>query len=273
MEVVGVIAAVPELVKLVQHVATAAGQITSGARMAKVVGASQPQLEVLGQILSNIQQRNERSLLGRGLGTRLAPVLRDVQTEIDGLQRLISKVNGSNGHSGVLKRAHLVLGGLEKQFKEHLRRIESTTSILQLYLAESTIQFSQKSHLSKILRPSTLDFIPEKLDGTAEWLWAHDTFNHWMGCREEAIASSSTRMTAVDDDSDRILSVYGVKGSGKSVLASSVAQELKKRGHVALFFSFWAGNDETRRSNSMLKCLLWQLLNTLSEDEQNLHIP
>lgn len=272
MEVVGVIAAVPELVRLVQRVAIATGQISSKSRLAKVVTGSQAQLELLGQIVHSIEQRIERESLSRTLGARLAPVLRDVQDDVNGLQCLINKATGSKGHSSVLKRAHIVIGGLEKQFKEHVQRIESTTKLLQLYLAESTLQFSQRSQLQNILRPCNTDYIPEKLDGTAQWLWSHETFNYWMGSREVSASSSAGIMT-IDQVADRVLSIYGVKGSGKSVLASSLVQDLRSQGHVVLFFSFWAGSDEARKSISMLRCLLWQLLDTLPEEEQHIHIP
>ncbi|KAI0381810.1 hypothetical protein F5Y04DRAFT_60447 [Hypomontagnella monticulosa] len=269
MEVVGVVAAVPGLVELVRHVATAAGQISSGTRMIKAVQGSQAQLQVLEQILASIQKRNETSSPNSILNTRLAPVLRDIQAEIEKLQRLITKVTESDGASRVLKRARLVLIGFEKQFTNHLRRIESATKLLQLYLSESTIQSDQKSQLGKLLHISTTYFIPEKLEGTCEWLWLHEAFKAW--CRAET-SSTSPPVGGAQPVSDRILSVYGVKGSGKSVLASSAVKELRSRGDVALFYSFWAGSSDTKQSITMFRDILWQMLNTLPEEVQSHHI-
>lgn len=69
------------------------------------------------------------------------------------------------------------------------------------------------------------------------------------------------------------LVIHGMKGSGKSVLAASTVEDLKNKGVATLLFSFWSGHTQQRRTEDMLRTLLWQLLENLPEDLQNRHRP
>lgn len=172
-----------------------------------------------------------------------------------------------------------MLTGFEKQLKERSDRLESLKSLLQLYLSESAIQSAQRSQLRKLLRPATTNFIPKKLEGTAEWIWSHDAFKSWTGqAMNNGLPSSSTaesppRAANESDLHRRVLLIYGVKGCGKSVLAASTVNGLKEKGNTALFFSFWAGHGQQRRAEAMLRSVLWQLLESLPEEQQTRHIP
>ncbi|KAM5357441.1 hypothetical protein ACJZ2D_016260 [Fusarium nematophilum] len=279
MEVIGVIAAVPELLKMVKRTAVAVGQISSKTRIGKTAEGVHAQLELLAGILGNIQRQEEKRILGRSQNSRLAPVIRDIQDEVVSLQRLVDKVEGPHGGPSLLKRAQLVFTGFEKQFKERSDRLDSLKSLLQLYLSESAAQSAQRSQLRKMLRPATINFIPKKLDGTGEWIWSQEAFKRWTGqAMENGVPSSSSAKTPAKAANEshlhsKILLIYGVKGCGKSVLAASTVNGLRDRGNTTLFFSFWAGHGQERRAEAMLRSLLWQLLHSLPEERQNDHIP
>jgi hypothetical protein len=97
------------------------------------------------------------------------------------------------------------------------------------------------------LQPCDVDFIGKKLDGTCDWIWNEEHFTTWTN----PLASP---------DSVRLLCIYGVHGSGKSVLASSIASGLKDKQQQTLFFSF-SGLENSRKSvEHLLRTMLWQLL-------------
>lgn len=272
MEVIGVIAAVPELVKLVKHTYTAIGQISSKARTAEICKGVRTQLDLLHGVLHSVQLRHEAIPLSGTQATRLAPVVRDLNAEIKELERLVGRVESSKDGPGFLSRIQLVLTGVAKEFEKHTKRIESLNNLLQTHLSEFTIQLNQKAQLQKLLKPSSTEFIPRNLEGTSNWIWSHNTFNRWLGSGVNNAAGSVRATEASSIGSNRILVIYGIKGCGKSVLSASVVNQLKRRGSTTLFFSFWASDDRDRRSGTMLRTLLWQLLQSLPQDNQIRHI-
>jgi len=280
MELVGVVAAVPELVKLAKAVGTALGQISSKGRIAKVAHGLRAQLELLADILEGVRRRHEEkndvfsSSQNKAID-RLTPVLRDMRSEILELQHLVDTIEGRTNGSGpgFLKRAQLVLSGFETKFKECAQRIDRLMGLLQVYLTESALRSSHRSQLRNALRPSiTVDFIPEKLQGTLEWIWSHSTFRQWTGKQggygDASSSSLSGTKVSSTDVRDRILSVYGVKGCGKSVLAASVAKGFTDKGVTTIFFSFWSGKAQDIRSDALFRAMLWSLLDSLPEEKR-----
>lgn len=178
MEIVGVIAVVPELAKLVKRTGIAVGQISSKTCMGKVTQGIRIQLDLLTEILGTVHQRHETTPLNSNQSSRLAPVLNYVQDEVTSLQSLIDTVTveGSTGGLGLFKRAQLVFSGFGKKFQESKDSIESLKSLLHMFLTESAIQAGHRTRLRKLLRPLTTEFIPKKLKGTLEWTWSHETF-------------------------------------------------------------------------------------------------
>lgn len=157
-----------------------------------------------------------------------------------------------------MKRALLILKRFEKDFQEQAKRLHSLQASLQACLLERQTQFLQQTQLQKLLRPSDTHFIPDRLPGTLEWIWAHPAFSRWLDPRSDAQSTNAPL-----DSEGKTLIIHGAKGSGKSVLASSVAEGLQKQGKDTLFFSFWAGNEKDRRVNAMMHTILSQLLKGL----------
>lgn len=100
--------------------------------------------------------------------------------------------------------------------------------------------------------------VQAKLHGTCGWIWLNPTFKEWS----EPSPSHA---------SDRFLCISGTHGCGKSVLASSIVDDLQKRDQQTLFFSF-SGTDTGRQSfDCFIRSFLWQLLQS-TIDEKSLNI-
>ncbi|KAH7322495.1 hypothetical protein B0I35DRAFT_183127 [Stachybotrys elegans] len=272
MEVVGVIAAVPPLLKMMSQIGTALHQLSSKTRTSKAVQGLRSQLDLLAPILSSIDgQYNAWSSLGRHPQNRLRPVIRDLEEELTGLATMVDKVEGPNGSGpSTLRRIKLVLTRFENDLKERGQRLDRAITLLQICLAELTNQANQRRQIRHFLAPLATDFIPKKLDGTIEWIWDHEKFKQWIGQTPHPVLS---RAPTASNDQNRVLIVHGVKGCGKSVLAASVVDELRIKGSFALFFSFWAGHGRERTCDAMLRALLWQLLEVLPLETQFRIIP
>src|SRR5437762_693420 len=92
-----------------------------------------------------------------------------------------------------------------------------------------------------------------KLSGTCEWIWSHDALKLWAG----------TQSTTAKD---RLLCVSGKSGCGKSILASSIVENLRQQGQRTMFFSF-SGTDASRQTlNSLVRSFMWQILQDLLQE-------
>ena len=66
---------------------------------------------------------------------------------------------------------------------------------------------------------------------------------------------------------NRILHISGSPGCGKSILASSIVDSMKRRGNRVFFFSF-SGTDASRQAlDSLVQSLLWQLFKESNSDD------
>ena len=93
-----------------------------------------------------------------------------------------------------------------------------------------------------------------KLQGTCDWIWSEPTFTTWN--KPSSLS-----------DSDRLLCIYGTHGCGKSVLASSIVKGLKSKQQQTLFFSF-SGTDGKRQTvDSLVRTILWQLLEETTDQQ------
>lgn len=268
MEIVGVVAAVPALLTMIKTAGTIIGQVGSKSRIAKTANGIRTQLDLLAEVLASIASRfateTPRSVGATSQEKRLGPILRDVETEIKELLALVERIEQSQekSSSNLFKRARLALSGFEKNLKDHGSRLNHMVNILQIYLTEWTIRSGQRAQLRKLLATASTDFIPKKLEGTLEWIWAHGAFAKW--------ASPSSPQRSLEE---KVLLIHGVKGCGKSVLAASVVEGLRSKGFTTLFFSFWASHSRERRIDAMLRALLWQLFEVLPEEAQQKFTP
>ncbi|KUJ10932.1 uncharacterized protein LY89DRAFT_787259 [Mollisia scopiformis] len=175
----------------------------------------------------------------------IARLVEGCRTDITKLNSLIVKVkpSGSAKRSRafqVSKKAVAWRLRYGNEFKEIMSRLRNLTSTLTDYLTvrsgiivDESLSLALKGREHRYtdwLQPCDVEFIGKKLDGTSP------------------------------PDSDRLLCIYGVHGSGKSVLASSIVSGLKDRQQKTLFFSF-SGLESTRKSvEHLLRTILWQLI-------------
>lgn len=103
------------------------------------------------------------------------------------------------------------------------------------------------------MSPCGNDFIPAKVEGSLEWIWSHDRIKQWTEVSAEV--------------SKRGLCIHGVKGSGKSVLASSMHLDLVARDEISAFFSFWGQSESQKKCIHLLSTLMWSLVKLLPDSQ------
>ena len=97
--------------------------------------------------------------------------------------------------------------------------------------------------------------LEEKIPGTCEWIWTHQTYIAWTRAPDDAPSY------------DRMLLISGQPGCGKTVLASSIADALSKGDELVLFFSF-SSTDANRQSlTDLVRSFIWQLLHATASDK------
>lgn len=95
--------------------------------------------------------------------------------------------------------------------------------------------------------------IRTRISGTCEWIQSNQTFSEWK----------STPSTTA---SETMLCIFGVHGSGKSVLSSAIFERLKAEGHNVVLFSFSATDVDRQTANSVARFLLSHLLSRGSRE-------
>lgn len=132
MEVLGVVAAVPELIKIVRKTGKLIRDCASKARFSKATKGLDSQLKLLQDILNNINTRWMGSSLPSAELRQLGPVLKELREELESLNRLLANAISPS----FFTRMKMSLFGFEKQLKEHVSQIESIKSLLTLKMAE-----------------------------------------------------------------------------------------------------------------------------------------
>lgn len=93
-----------------------------------------------------------------------------------------------------------------------------------------------------------------RIDGTCDWITSNAIFERWV---------KPDRPTS----QDRYLVISGTHGCGKSVLASSIVSRLEKSKQHTLFFAFSSSEGSRQTSESLIRTLLWQLLQETANKE------
>ncbi|KAK1252063.1 LOW QUALITY PROTEIN: hypothetical protein MKX08_003250 [Trichoderma sp. CBMAI-0020] len=82
---------------------------------------------------------------------------------------------------------------------------------------------------------------------TCDWIWSNTTFTNW-----KALTPTSPL--------GGLLCISGLPGCGKSILASSIVDRMRNTGAYALFFAFTGMYASHLKLESLVRSLLWQLL-------------
>ncbi|KAJ5470367.1 Tetratricopeptide-like helical [Penicillium desertorum] len=266
MEVVGVVAAIPSLLKMLQWLTTTIRGLSKKKHAAKAAVDLIVQLQGIEAILKDVQLRWKDSPLSLSQLQGLSPILAQLQTELSSLQSTLQTKSAKEPRR-FLRKAMLISTGLDKALEKSLVSLCQLKTSLTLIIAHHHDKVAEKLlgissdelrlKLRALLRPSGDSFIPKRLEHTCEWIWSHATFTKWL----------DNQASTPRDDMSRILCIYGVKGCGKSVLVKSIAEELRNRRKIASHFTFWAGSETQRKILDLLRTLLWQLLSYLPESE------
>ncbi|SCV34360.1 uncharacterized protein FFB14_04839 [Fusarium fujikuroi] len=259
MEVVGVVAAVPGLIQIIQAVITAVRGVSKKDVAPKVA-------QNLIQSLQNVEQILER---GKEQGLWTKPqfeqhksTIKQWTTELASLKLVLQPSNIKKETRRSLKKFYLVLTELEKTlnaWSTRLSNIQTELILIMTHIQQETMKDllheTVTSRLRADLHPCSDSFIPDKTPGTCEWIWSQSTFSDWI----------KSSPTMPDSYLKRTLCIYGMKGCGKSVLIKSIAQKLGDQGQIALHFSFWSGDENQRKLQDLLRTLVWQTLRRIKD--------
>ena len=145
------------------------------------------------------------------------------------------------------------------RLERHAKIVDQTAIATELLRAsEHRTRMEAKHREEKIiqcetwLRPSNVRNlhnmqVSARLNGTCDWIASDEKFRKWIdkGCSENL---------------DRILCVSGAHGCGKSILSSSIVSGLEKENNSVLYFSFSSTDASRRTPESLVRTLLWQLI-------------
>jgi hypothetical protein len=284
MDAFTAIAAIPRLADLISSIESLASE--GNPNLAQAIGSLDVQTNKLRSLFELIDERwKARTILLEKL-TGLGAQFIALERELVALASFLTRASALSNARSLLSSTRFALSGTNRRIGASVARVESITltitteirwdeigqpvggsgqalqRIHPLFLTRTcltklidslTDRASRRLLVEALLQPSMPDFIPKKLDGTFEWVWSHPAVLRWTN-------------GASLDYRDHILCIHGPKGCGKSVLVSSMAEDLRARGKTVAFFSFWTLSRSRRHQGQMLRTLLWQLLQNLSED-------
>ncbi|KAF5544001.1 tetratricopeptide-like helical [Fusarium napiforme] len=261
MEVVGVIAGVPGLVQIIQAVITAVRGVSKRDAAPKV---AQNLIQSLRNVEQILERGKEQGLWNKPQFEQHKSTIKHWTTELASLKLVLQPSNIKRETRRSLKKFCLVLTELEKTLNQWSTRLSQIQTELILIMTDAqqrilrdTLKETVTARLRADLHPCSASFIPEKIPGTCDWIWPHTTFSDW------------TRGPSNWPESNlhRVLCIYGIKGCGKSVLARSIAQQLRERGQIALHFSFWSSNENQRQLEHLLRTVVWQVSRHITESD------
>ena len=155
----------------------------------------------------------------------------------------------------------------QQRLLQHARRVDHTAMAIELERAEA---FRQEQHVKEkmdlklkcclwLKAVNTTELLhrslSQKTPQTCEWIYQHPVYSKWTRVADESNAI------------DRILLISGKPGCGKSVLASSLVDSTKRRVKQVLYFAFSATDADRQTLVSLVRALLWQLLQTFDSGD------
>ncbi|KAK5625960.1 hypothetical protein RRF57_001676 [Xylaria bambusicola] len=270
MQVIGLVAAIPGLIQIIQKSISIIRVFSDQKSFAKHITDLLDELELVEKILQGILGRLKSSRIHHSSLSQLATVAQKLKDELIALNDLFQPlgVNPPGRKAKILYRARLLTCGFEAKVRKYHERLAEIRSTLTLVIAaqstaidQDTLTISQRNlrlKLREVLRPCTYSFIPPNLQGTCDWIASHPTFCEWQLDPANSLPSDHRR---------RIMCIYGPKGCGKSVLAAAVVEKLKSPNSIAAGFSFWAGSDDQRKLLAFIRTFLWHIIQKVPDDD------
>ncbi|KAL6824265.1 hypothetical protein J3E69DRAFT_381195 [Trichoderma sp. SZMC 28015] len=274
MEITGTIKTTIDLLKFLKYVVDFIRRITSRTKMDEVAEEIKTDLSHVQDFLLKIKQRQEQLPI-TGQDQTLQGLVKDIESRIKRIQEVLRDLEASHkGHSRVLKRGRLVLGGFERELKSHTEKLDKLKQLLEDHMKDLEL-FSQ--NLKQVYERFSFplpNLKGRRLDGTLEWIWEHPTFSHWLATPQIQGNQNTLSALPITNDTNpegRVLIISGVVGCGKSTLAAYVVNELKKQ-HPTLFFSFSTDFRDQRDTKTLLRALLSQIFQILPSERQRHHV-
>ena len=135
MEVVGVVAAIPGLIHIIQGVVTAARGFTNRKSSEKAATELMAQLQDIENILKDVQQRWRHGASSQSLLQRLKPIFTQLRTELEALQETLNSSTLTKKPGRFFKRAYLLSTGPDKALKKSLTSLSQARTSLTLIIA------------------------------------------------------------------------------------------------------------------------------------------
>ena len=132
MEVVGVVAAVPGLIKILSKSVNLVRDCAGKHRFSQKTQGLDSQLKLLQDVLNGINTRWAARSLPSAELRQLGPVLKELRERLESLNRLLARAIAPT----FFLRLNMSLFGFEKQLKEHVSQIEGIKTLLTLKMAE-----------------------------------------------------------------------------------------------------------------------------------------
>ncbi|PMD45533.1 hypothetical protein L207DRAFT_257269 [Hyaloscypha variabilis F] len=154
-------------------------------------------------------------------------------------------------------------GDIFDRLKRRTEVVDLTAMATQLLRAAESRQEAQKFRCQSWLEPPNVrDFhqlqVHTKLRGTCDWIKWNPAFVKWI---EPSSLSAS----------DRLLSISGTHGCGKTILASSIIEDLKSKQLQTIFFYFSGNMESLKGLNGIVRTFLWQFLEDTT-DQRSLEL-
>ncbi|RSL66794.1 hypothetical protein CEP54_003561 [Fusarium duplospermum] len=151
MEVVGVVAAIPGLIEIVQGLTTAVRGLAKGKVATKASEALLLELKDLEETLKDLQRRWRQNPLGQSQLQRLSPALAQLRAELSSIKDKLQSSKITKDPVRFFQKAVFLTTSLDKTLKESLTRITQAKTSLTLILAHHHDRQARANHLDRIL--------------------------------------------------------------------------------------------------------------------------
>ncbi|KAI3316911.1 hypothetical protein HD806DRAFT_551307 [Xylariaceae sp. AK1471] len=152
MEVVGLVAAIPGLVDLLRTTILVIRAFADTRSFVKHITELVDQLELIERILQDILGRLRSSSIPQSDFDRLGTIVKSLRGELKTINDLFEiQTTRVNGKSRLLKRARLLMSGLEGKLKEHQQRLDKTKSSLILLIVTQNEAIAEGMYYKKNL--------------------------------------------------------------------------------------------------------------------------
>ncbi|RSL68872.1 hypothetical protein CEP53_002400 [Fusarium sp. AF-6] len=135
MEVVGVVAAIPGLIEIVQGLTTAVRGLAKGKAATKATENLLLELKDLEETLKDLQRRWRQNPLGQSQLQRLSPALAQLRAELSSIKDKLQSSKITKDPVRFFQKAVFLTTSLEKTLKESLTRLNQAKTSLTLILA------------------------------------------------------------------------------------------------------------------------------------------